>query len=74
MSNIHVVIKGTLVSVTGTKINLSRVGESAPNSVHDVKGCPVTLNGKDCELKDLQPKDLIVMRGDPITRVDATRD
>lgn len=74
MSNIHHVVKGTFHSATKTHISLSHVThDKPPNSTHEVEGCPVTLNDEDCTLADLKRGDQIVLRGDPVSSVEAKR-
>lgn len=68
-------VSGVLVSFVFAqdKITLSHKGESLPDSTHNVKGAAYYLNGKQCFLVDMLPGDLIVVRGEPAKRVDATR-
>lgn len=71
------IISGTFVSCKDGQLNLSHVGEGAPNSRTDICGVPVFVNGKSSAIGDLKERDLITlqMKSDQsVKRVDATRD
>jgi hypothetical protein len=64
-------MSGTYVSFNGSTLTLDNGGANQGHSV--AKGATVTLNGKPVKMADLQVGDSIVLTGDPVTKVVATR-